>query len=226
MNRLAVVLVMCGWLLAGAVAPLWADDDDDTTDEHDPAVNPTPTPTPAPTPETVEPAPGTLKKAKKIVPDPVLREKIRAGLAATRRADLQGIAFEVQGGVVTMSGRVKTLQDRSLAEAVARTLPGVAEVKSKITLASGFRPPVAEKDPRLLTQIAIDEAIRKELLRRLAKITGLRLSQLQVEVYGQVAVIGGTVPTPLHIERVRHTVKFTRDLRSMVIQLQAEKEDE
>lgn len=220
MDRVLVAFMFVGLLLVVAL-PAWADDVDAGGNS-----DATPAPTPEATPEEADLEAGALKKAKKIVPDPVLRQQLRDGLVATKRADLQAVQFDVQQGVVSVKGRVRTLQDRALVEAVARTLPGVREVKSKVTLIPGFRPTVTKNDPRSLVQITVDEKLRREVLARLAKITGLRLSQLQVEVYNGVVVIGGVVPTPLHAERVRHTVNFTKDARAMVIQLQTEKEDE
>ena len=186
--------------------------------------------TPAPTKQTPSeavtpiPVPSTIKK-EKVVPDPVLRRQIHAGLIKTKRPALRAVKIHVDAGTVRLEGAVRTFQERALAEAVVRTLPGVRRVESKIELTSGRRPQIHPRDRRSLGQIAVDNKIRQQVIKRLAKVPGVRLSQLEVEVYCQVAVIGGVVATRAQAERVYNAAQFTREISSVVLHVLVEEEE-
>lgn len=206
-----ILLVVC----VIAVAPAFAagDSGDDTEA------------TPAPAAAELEAAPQLDKLKIKPVPDPVLAQRIHAGIAATQRPALRKVTIRVEKGVVTMNGRLRTRQEKALAEAVARTLPGVRDVRSNISLEEGFRAPVPHGDRRSLVQMTVDDKLQRRVLRKLASISGVRVSQLQVEVYDGVVVIGGVVPEALHIERVRHSLTHIPDIRAIVLNLQAEQSE-
>jgi osmotically-inducible protein OsmY len=157
-----------------------------------------------------------------LVPDPVLVQKVNDGLRATRRAGFDRLKVAAAEGVVGLSGEVRTLQEKALAEAVARTMPGVRGVQSRLKVADSFRRPVAPNDPRGLAQIAHDEKLRERVLRRAARVSGVRPSQIQVEVYHGVAVVSGLVPTAAHIERLRQAAAFTKDISAVVLNVQVE----
>ncbi len=179
-----------------------------------------PTPEPAAAALVGPPTPG--KPLVKPVPDPVLAKRIRAGIVATKRPQLQHVRLRVERGVVTMDGTVRTLQEKALVEAVARTLPGVRDVKSNVKLTTGFTRIAPPGDRRSIVQMTIDEKLRKKVVRKLARLPGVRISQIQVEVYGGVAVVGGIVPSAEHVKRVRHSLIFISDLRAYVLNLQVE----
>jgi len=212
-----------GWLIAFVgltlLVCLWATVDaqeDESTpapDEQTPVGEATPVPVPS-----------AIKK-EIVVPDPELRRQIHAGLIQTKRPQLRAMKIQVSDGTVRISGIARTLQERHLAEAVVRTLPGVRKVESKIELAPGYKRQVDMGDKRSLGQIAVDTKIRQQLIRRLAKVAGVRLSQLQVEVYCQVAVIGGVVVTRAVADRVYQTAQYCPDVSSVVLHVLVEEED-
>ncbi|HPM75857.1 MAG TPA: BON domain-containing protein [bacterium] len=204
-----LTLLVCLW----AVGYAQEDEATPAPDEQTPAGEATPMPVPS-----------AIKK-EIVVPDPELRRQIHAGLIQTKRPLLRAMRIQVSDGTVRLTGVVRTLQERNLAEAVVRTLPGVRKVESKIELAPGYRRQVDEGDKRSLGQIAVDAKIRQQLLKRLAKVAGVRLSQLPVEVYCQVAVIGGVVPTRTVADRVYQTAQFCPDVSSVVLHVLVEEED-
>lgn len=217
---LVLACLLTSWALAGPF-------DDLPT----PTPEPTPTPDPSPTPEEDEsdsPTPPAQFKRKKIVPDPVLRKRIHQGLADTRRSQLKAIRIRVSQGVVHLDGTVRTYQERALAEAVARTMPGVRQVNSNIRLAEGFRSRVKPRDRRSLTQIAVDEQLRDQVRRRLQRVPNVRLSQLQIEVYEKVAVISGSVADREQAESVRQVTSFTPEIGAVImnVELLSEENDD
>jgi len=168
--------------------------------------------------DALQPAAVTAEEAK-IVPDPVLRQRLRDGLGNLRHPARERVRFAVNDGVVTMTGRVRTYQDKALVEAVARTLPGVRRVNSEIELESGVRLVVRPADPRSPVEMSRDEKIRRRVLRCLASVSGVRLSQLQVEVFNGVAVVGGVVADEETLARIKEEVKFTKDVTRGVFNL-------
>lgn len=164
------------------------------------------------------PAAVTIAEAK-VVPDPVLRQRLRDGLGNLRHPARERVRFAVRDGVVTMTGRVRTYQDKALVEAVARTMPGVHRVDSDIELESGYRSGIRAGDPRSPVDISRDEKIRRRLLRRLSSVSGVRLSQLEVEVFNGVAVVGGVVTDAEMQKRIEQETSFTKDVRRGVFNL-------
>jgi osmotically-inducible protein OsmY len=206
-----ILLALLAVLLAAA--PLFAAGD--RGDEAEDETSPTPTPAEAAVKTGAEPNRYDVKP----VPDPILAMHIRAGLVATKRPELSALKIRVAGGVVTLTGRVRTRQEKALAEAVARTLPGVRAVDSKIDLAPGNRRLVNHGDSRSLVQMTVDEKTRKKLVRRLTKIAGLRVTDLEIEVIQDVAVIGGVVSSDVYVQRIRHTTTYVNELRGVVLNL-------
>jgi osmotically-inducible protein OsmY len=174
-------------------------------------------PEPEATPEEVVPAIHGVGKIRKIVPDAVLYKQIRDGLLEAKRPEFPSIQTEVKHGIVTMTGRVRTFQDRALAEAIARANPGVRDVHSAIKVRSGFRPPLQPGDKRTLPTVADDEKVRDAVLKRIPRCPGARPSQLKVEVYNRVAVVGGWVLSEAAADCLRHTVKFTPNVSTAVV---------
>ena len=213
---LALALVFITVTVGVAIAE---DEDDETT--------PTPEPTPAATAQELTATPVPLPDEvgrRRIVPDPELRHQIHEGLTATRRPALQNIRIRVEEGVVHLDGTVRTYQERALAEAVARTLPGVRSVNSRLRLSGGFRRQTQPSDSRSMNQIAFDEQVRKRVLREVAAVPGVRVSQVQVEVFEGVVVISGMVPTEAHREKLRERVERARGVSNVVDHLRVEEE--
>lgn len=61
-----------------------------------------------------------------------VEKRIEANIALNRNVSILDLDVEVQSGVCTLSGSVIAEQQRQLAEDIARTTPGVAEVVNKV----------------------------------------------------------------------------------------------
>ncbi len=82
---------------------------------------------------------GVLNKIKiKNIPVETKEVKKRITAAFHRQAtvDSSNISVEVDGAVVTLTGKVRTWQERKDAEKVAWSMPGVAEVKNNLLIDS------------------------------------------------------------------------------------------
>ncbi len=212
------LILVGGLLVPGSFRTAGAQDQTPTATA---SPSPTPEPTPPVTMVTPLPAPDAVGHPVE-VPDLILDRQIRDGLRATRRPQLAGLQVKVEQGVVRLDGTVESYQERALAESVARTLPGVRRVDSHLRLASGFRPRGRPNDRRTLSQISFDEKIRDLVRQRLARLPGLALSRIKVEVYCGVAVISGEVSSVDIANMARETTEFTRGVSSVILHLQIE----
>jgi BON domain len=98
----------------------------------------TATPSASPSATAATPSAPTTPSAS---PTPITDAGIKAGILAriAQEAGLQGFTFDVtvHDGTVYLSGRVRTKQQRSLAEQIALTQPGVKKVVSSIEVKAG-----------------------------------------------------------------------------------------
>ncbi len=197
---------------------------DEQPDPPRPTATPTPTPSPTPavTPaavaDTPKPNPNAAGQPVEVA-DPVLLRQINDGLRATKRPRVAAVQVQVTQGVVRLEGVVEDLHERALVEAVARTLPGVRRVDSRLKLAQTYRAPALPDDSRQLGQIAEDEQLRERILHRLARIPGVPVTRLKVEVYYGVVILSGSIPSAELAAQVRHAIEFTPSVRSVVMNL-------
>jgi osmotically-inducible protein OsmY len=70
-------------------------------------------------------------------PDVILNQRIKAALLSDLSSNAQEITPATAKGVVTLTGAVKTSQQRARAEQVARKVRGVRAVKNKLAVRSG-----------------------------------------------------------------------------------------
>jgi osmotically-inducible protein OsmY len=69
--------------------------------------------------------------------DESIREEIRASLTRRSNFDASGVEVEVEGGEVTLTGRVEDRDARWLAEDLVESVPGVSLVHNRLRAADG-----------------------------------------------------------------------------------------
>jgi osmotically-inducible protein OsmY len=69
--------------------------------------------------------------------DESIREEIRVSLSRRPGLDASGVEVEVEGGEVTLSGRVEDRDARWLAEDLVESVPGVSLVHNRLRAAAG-----------------------------------------------------------------------------------------
>jgi osmotically-inducible protein OsmY len=81
----------------------------------------------------------TLRNAEKTVQhsDEDIREAIRTKMNESPMLDDFDVDIAVNGGFVTLSGTVKYVNDRSLAEELASEIPGVKSIRNDLEITMG-----------------------------------------------------------------------------------------
>jgi osmotically-inducible protein OsmY len=69
--------------------------------------------------------------------DESIREEIRVSLSGRPGLDASGVEVEVEGGEVTLTGRVEDRDARWLAEDLVESVPGVSLVHNRLRAAAG-----------------------------------------------------------------------------------------
>ena len=119
--------------------------------------------------------------------DPQIESAIKERLVGDGRIDAKNIQVKVEQGIVTLSGTVPTLEDKSLAEAlVSGTMVGIHKLNNDITV---VRP--------VLKDAAIQKAI-EAALRSVPALTESKLNKITVSVHEGGVALKGTVEKPLH----------------------------
>ena len=83
--------------------------------------------------------------------DAVLQDAVSERLAQDRLLDARGIMVEVEDGVVSLEGQVRTPSDRRLADLLAHEVGGVNQVLNHLVIQPdlfGKPPPLRRSDPR------------------------------------------------------------------------------
>jgi len=71
---------------------------------------------------------------KKVVSDDVINDQVRVKLAGDSEIGGMSIQVDVQNGVVTLKGKVRTDKMRSKAEKVAKKVKGVTSVNNRLAV--------------------------------------------------------------------------------------------
>lgn len=124
-------------------------------------------------------------------PDAEIQRDVKHALLMNAATDSFEIEPRSEGGVVTLTGRVQSFQERQLAERMAEGVRGVREVKNAITIDFGR--------PRVDAEIArdIESAFRWDRL--------LDAGEIRVEVKGGKAILSGRVGSAAERRRAYHT---------------------
>jgi osmotically-inducible protein OsmY len=80
---------------------------------------------------------GTTMQGAEPRSDESIREEIRASLTRRPNFDASGVEVEVEGGEVTLTGRVEDRDARWLAEDLVESVPGVSLVHNRLRAADG-----------------------------------------------------------------------------------------
>lgn len=126
--------------------------------------------------------------------DEQIQAAVQKRLAMDGRIDPSMIVVKVEDGQVTLSGMVKTWEEKILADAiVSSTVVGVRSLVNNILV----QPPLQTKDPAL--KIAVENA--------LASVPALRGSQITVNVHNGIVKLEGSVEKPLHYRAAEKAAK-------------------
>ncbi|MCZ7586380.1 MAG: BON domain-containing protein [Deltaproteobacteria bacterium] len=182
MTRTIALLTLL--LMLATAAGVWAADDEDQKDEEpkDPLI----------------PAAGSAAlEARKspVLPDPVIRDRLAASMWATKTVGARDVRATVKDGAVTLRGKVDSIAERNLVDAVARTSPGVRSVRNDLRVVKRRDHPWPAGDPRSVGDVIMDQKLEKEVRRRIGASGLVRSADLRVDVHMNVVVLSGPVPS-------------------------------
>jgi osmotically-inducible protein OsmY len=150
------------------------------------------------------------------VPDDVLRSNLKEAYTLTRTVSPIAVDASVSGGEVTLRGKVGSLAEKNLADAVARTCPGVRKVRNNLIVSARIPHPWPQGDPRGIADVLKDEKILKEVRKKVAASALVRLADVKLEIYLGVVVISGPVESEEVRAKLREVILFSQDVRAVV----------
>jgi osmotically-inducible protein OsmY len=140
------------------------------------------------------------------VTDEQIADQVRAAMARTLGLVARRIHVEVQGGVVTLSGGVGSHLTKSAAEDIASSVAGVASVVNELVVETAVN--------------RTDDEITNEVLADLARNLRLGPGRIQVDVYGGVVYLRGTVDTQEQKWLAEEIAWWPAGVRAVVNELQ------
>lgn len=135
---------------------------------------------------------------------------VKVGLIANADTPAMDINVDTTDGVVTLFGIVPSASGRQAAEATARKVDGVTQVKNQIQIVSEARQEAVKSS----------DAEIKDLVAGRVDDDVIADSDIAVEVSGGVVRLSGTVPSQSDRLQALHLARATSGVRSVVDQLQ------
>ena len=175
-----------------------------------PAMSPAQSPTPeakktAKTDESTKPSGDGIGL---IMRDSWITTKTKLALTTDGRTKARHIAVETKGAVVTLRGKVSTVEERKAAEEIARGISGVASVNNTLQIVPDAQRKVVD---------AQDDAIETALRERLLKDSQFKDATIKVRSDNGVVTLIGKVSDPkakLHATNVAHRVPGVKGVRN------------
>ncbi len=157
-----------------------------------------------------------IKKGKIRLPDGVIVKNLGEAFAASKTVNPRAIKASVKNGEVTLRGKVGTVSERNLIDAIVRTSPGVQNVRNSLRVEKARKEPWPRHDPRGIADVLHDEKTLKKVRQKLARSGLVRMADVKIVVYMGVVVIAGPVETEAARKKIRETVLYTEKVRAVV----------
>jgi hyperosmotically inducible periplasmic protein len=154
------------------------------------------------------PKPGTGSVMK----DSWITTKAKSSLVFDKRVAARRVKVETYAGVITLRGKVSSVEERNAAEEVARDISGVTAVTNALQ--------VVPDDQRKVVE-AKDEGIEKAVKGRLEKDASLKDAGISVRSDNSVVTLMGTAPdrkSKAHASDVVRSVPGVRAIRNELAQ--------
>jgi osmotically-inducible protein OsmY len=145
----------------------------------------------------------------------VTHVKVRAVLLEHFGTDALGIAIQVNGGSVVLSGTVEKSNTQELAKQAALSVKGVASVENRIQVGSG--PATKAKTSANRAKAKLKDALLEAKVKgRLFDQVGGNALKIEVEASGGLVTLKGAVPSKNIRETAVETAKKTGGVRRVV----------
>jgi osmotically-inducible protein OsmY len=200
------ILVILAALIMSPFYSFASDDDTETSGESDPKKTPQP-------PKKIT----TIKNARQLkVDDVVIRKNLKNSFDQLKTLNDHAIEAVVRNGEVTLRGSVGSIREKSLFDAVARTLPGVRKTQNHIIVRQDVRNPWPSHDSRRLPDVVEDELILKDVQKELRTKTPAKMSNLKLEVHLGVVIVTGQVENEEIRNKIREVALYTQKVRAVI----------
>lgn len=137
--------------------------------------------------------------------DAKVSASVKTALALNRTLRAASIHVSTEDGVVTLSGRATSADERARAEALAAAVPGVTRVLDQVQVASGPTPVAG----RSLGETLEDETVEMRVRLALSLNTELGGTDVTVQAYRHEVTLGGEVGSPAQRERAQQIARDT-----------------
>lgn len=152
-----------------------------------------PPPTPGPLQRVGEAIDRAASRVGQTLEEALLEAKVKVALLEHLKKEALKVEVEASGSTVTLEGVVSSRAYQSLAEEVARSVPGVSKVQNRVRLAESPGGGPVSRAARKVEQETADALLEAKIKARLLEVMGLAAFQVEVEATDGVVSLSGTV---------------------------------
>lgn len=156
------------------------------------------------------------KKVRKVVPDPEIRAHFRKSLSVVKTVRPRAIQVRIEKGDVVLRGKVASLAERNLVDAMARTTPGVRSVRNMLRVEKPRKNIWPRGDPRGIADILHDGKLLVAVRRKLAGSRLVRMADLDIQVHMGIVIIAGPIKSDEIGRNIRSLVLFIPKVRGVI----------
>ena len=160
-----------------------------------------------------------------VVPDEVIKKNIGTSFRKTKSLAPRDIHLIIRQGEVIVRGKVGSVAEKKLVDAVVRTSHGIRKVDNRLRVVATRENPWPKGDERGLGEVVHDRQIKDAVRRKLARMGKARLSQMNIEVYLGVVVLSGPVQSEEVRKKIYSTALFIPKVRAVIDNTWVETDD-
>lgn len=147
------------------------------------------------------------KQAQDTVNSAALAGAVHAKLATIDADSLTAVKVETNGGVVTLTGQVRSAQERTAYDSAAETVNGVTRVVDRLAVNPAVRGPRESLD---------DAALAAKVTANVTAQAGINAARIKPSARDGIVTLSGTVPSAALKATVLETARKTSGVKSVV----------
>lgn len=147
------------------------------------------------------------KQAQDTVNAAALAGAVHAKLATIDADSLTAVKVETNGGIVTLSGEVRSPQERAAYDSAAATVNGVTRVVDRLTVNPAVRGP---------RESLGDAALAAKVTANITAQAGINAARIKPSVRDGIVTLSGTVPSAALKSTVLETARKTSGVKGVV----------
>ena len=151
------------------------------------------------------------KQAQDSVNSAALAGAVHAKLATIDADSLTAVKVETNGGTVTLSGEVRSAQERAAYDSATGTVNGVTHVVDRLTINPAVRGP---------RESLGDAALAAKVTANITAQAGINAARIKPSVRDGIVTLSGTVQSAALKATVLQTARKTSGVKSVVDQIE------